>query len=254
MKSLSGVRAAAVIAAALGVSVNLVPASAAPPPPPPANGRTTTSPNRVIEVPTGPQRIIEVPAPPRGRPLDVEVQLIGGDGRLVYPGQQVGFTFRVNRDAYVVVYNIDTEGRTHLLYPRNRWDAEYVRGGTTHFLPGRGADYRLVADGPAGEEFVVAVASDHPIAENWVDCWDGLAGTTEYDRLGSTSARVGLVRGDRFAAMDRVATRLVEVPVEPIGYGTARAYTSFFIGDPTCRQESRGRGKGNGKWRSQRGR
>jgi hypothetical protein len=251
MKSLNGVRAAAVIAAMLSVNVNLVPASAAPPPPPPANVRGTTAPQRVVEVPTGPRRIIEVPNRRPARPLDVDVQLIGGDGRLVYPGQEVGFTFRVNRDAYVVIYDIDTEGRTHLLYPRNRWDSEFVRGGTTHFLPGRGADYRLVADGPAGEEFVVAVASDEPIADRWVECWDGLAGFTEYDHLGSTSARVGFVRGDRFRAMDLVASRLIEVPVDPVGYGTARDYTSFYVGDPDYR---RGRGHGHGKWRNRRGR
>jgi hypothetical protein len=254
MKSLNGMRAAAVIAAVLGVNVNLVPASAAPPPPPPANGRGTTTPQRVIEAPAAPQRVIEVPAPRHRRPLDVDVRLIGGDGRLVYPGQEVGFTFRVNRDAYVVIYDIDTEGRTHLLYPRNRWDPEFVRGNTTHFLPGRGSDYRLVADGPAGEEFVVAVASDHPIADNWVDCWDGLAGRTEYDHLGSTSERVGYVRGDRFQAMDRVATRLIEVPVEPVWSETARDYTSFYVGDPRYRHDRSRGGNGNGKWRGRRGR
>lgn len=242
MRRRSGVRAAAVLAALAGININLIPASAAPPPPPPAN-------REVIGAPARPRRIVEIPTPRRDqRPLDVDIELLGGNGRLVYPGQPVGFSFRVNRDAFVVIYDIDTEGRSHLLYPRSSWDPEFVQGGVLYHLPGRGAGYRLVAEGPPGEEFVVAVASDEPIADRWFDCWDGLAGGSEFDRLGDTSARVGLVRGDRFLAMDRVATRLIEVPVERWERGTARDYTSFYIGDPTCRPAHRGRGRGN--WRN----
>ncbi|MDZ4805325.1 MAG: DUF4384 domain-containing protein [Candidatus Eisenbacteria bacterium] len=250
MKTFRGMRVATLIVALVSLTVNLVPASAAPPAPPPAN-------RRIIGAPPSPQRIVEVPVPHRDRrALDVQIELLGGDGRLVYPGQPVGFSFRVNRDAYVVIYDIDTEGHTHLLYPRSAWDPEYVRGGVLHHLPGRDANYRLVADGPPGEEFVVVVASDEPIADRWVECWDGLAGRHEYDQLGGTSARTGFVRGDRFVAMDRVASRLIEVPVERWERGTARGYTSFFVGDPTCRpgrSGRQGRGQGHEKRRHLRG-
>lgn len=241
METRHAVRAAALLAALVGINIELSPASAAPPPPPPANRQVTGA-------PATPRRIVEIPAPRRDqRPLDVEIELLGGDGRLVYPGQPVGFSFRVSRDAFVVIYDIDTEGRTHLLYPRSQWDPEFVQGGVLYHLPARGAGYRLVADGPPGEEFVVAVASDEPIAARWTDCWNGLAGRSEYDHMGDSSARVGLVRGDRFLAMDQVASRLIEVPVERWERGTARDYASFYIGDPTCR---RGRPEpGRGKWR-----
>ncbi|TPW03404.1 MAG: S-layer-like array-like protein, partial [bacterium] len=150
------VRASALIAALFGINLDLGSALASPPPPPPRSDRT-------IGAPVTPKRIIEVPAPARHDwPLEVEIELLGGDGRLVYPGQGVGFSFRLNRDAYLVIYDIDTEGRTHLVYPRSRWDSQFVRGGVLHHLPGRNAGYRLVADGPPGEEFVVAVASDEP--------------------------------------------------------------------------------------------
>jgi hypothetical protein len=167
----------------------------------------------------------------------VNVQVMGGNGRMLYPGEEVGFSFHVDRDAYVLIYDIDTEGRTHLLYPRRPWDPGFVRGGVTNFLPARRASYRLVADGPPGEEFIVAVASERPIARRWDSSWAGLAGGTEFDDLDGVRVRVGRVNGDRFLAMDRVASRLIEVPTEPgDGCAVARDYASFFIGDPTCRR------------------
>ena len=136
-----------------------------------------------------------------------------------------------------------------------------------HLLPGRRAGYRLVADGPPGEEFVIGVASDRPMLDRWNDSWSGVAGVTEFERIGQRDYRVGLVRGDRFRAIDRVSTRLVEVPTGYGRPGTSRDAVSFFIGDPGCRwvgghgrahdhaagsqrrQRSRLRAGDAGKWR-----
>jgi hypothetical protein len=195
---------------------------------------------RVPPPPIAPKRLVEVPdAPPPahrpGRSIDIEVRVAGGEGQIFYPGEEDHLSFRTARDAYVLVYGIDTEGRTRLLYPRNPWDPHFVRGQVTHTLPGRRAGYRLVADGPPGEEFVVGVASDRPLIDRWNDCWGGVAGVTEFERIGRNDYRVGLVRGDRFRAIERVSTLLVEVPTGHGRPGTARDYVSFFIGDPECR-------------------
>jgi hypothetical protein len=192
--------------------------------------------------PPAPKRLVEVPDHPRpGRPVDIDVRLTGGEGRIFYPGDEVRMTFRTTRDAFVLIYGIDTEGRTRLLYPRNPWDSHFVRGQVTHALPGARAGYRLVADGPPGEEFVIGLASDRPLLERWNDCWSGVGGVTEFERIGRHDYRVGLVRGDRFQAIDRVSSRLIEVPVGH-GRGTvAQDYVSFYIGDPGYR---RGPGRG----------
>lgn len=199
--------------------------------------------------PMAPKRLVEVPDRPhpdrRGRPVDIEVRVAGGEGQIFYPGESVNLTFRTSRDAYVIVYGIDTEGRTRLLYPRNSWDQHFVRGHVTHTLPGRRAGYRLIADGPPGEEFVVGVASDQPILDRWNDCWGGVASRSEFERIGPGDFRVGLVRGDRFRAIDRVSTQLVEVPVGRGRNATARDYVSFFIGDPDCRRSGGHPGRGH---------
>jgi hypothetical protein len=205
---------------------------------------------RVAPPPIAPKRLVEVPDTPypdrgHGRAIDIEVRVAGGDGQIFYPGDEVNLSFRTSRDAYVLVYGIDTEGRTRLLYPRNPWDQHFVRGQVTHLLPGRRAGYRLVADGPAGEEFVIGVASDRPLLDRWNDCWSGVAGVTEFERIGRADFRVGLVRGDRFRAIDRVSTRLIEVPTGHGRVGTARDYVSFFIGDPGCRWAGGSHGRGH---------
>ena len=81
------------------------------------------------------------------------------------PGEDVEVLFRTNRDAYVVVYNIDTRGRIRTLFPTDPYDDGYVRGHRKVVLPGRG--YRLQVQGPPGVERIVALASYEPIGRRW---------------------------------------------------------------------------------------
>ena len=49
--------------------------------------------------------------------LDVSLRLIGGRGAVLIPGRDINLTFQTSSDAYVIIYNIDSEGYVHLLYP-----------------------------------------------------------------------------------------------------------------------------------------
>jgi|GEM_PF-5648226 len=94
--------------------------------------------------------------------LFVDVWTDVGEGGVARRGESVRVYFRVNRDAYVTVYDIDTRGRRTRLFPRRGDGDGYVPGGRSVALPDPYDDYRLVVTGPRGTERIVAVASDRP--------------------------------------------------------------------------------------------
>ncbi len=110
--------------------------------------------------------LVPVPVERRGS-VDVEIWSRPGTGAVLRPGSSVTLNFRTSRDAYVAVYDVDTQGRLRLLFPTAPWDDGYVEGGRTIQLPERGAGYRLMVTGPSGVERVVALASDRPLADRW---------------------------------------------------------------------------------------
>ena len=44
-------------------------------------------------------------------------------------GQAARVYFRTEQDAYVTILRVDTDGRVRVLYPREPWDDNFVRGG-----------------------------------------------------------------------------------------------------------------------------
>lgn len=108
-----------------------------------------------------------VPVPNHGFEPEVRVWTDLGEGRTAFPGESVRVFFRTNRDAFVVVANIDTQGRTRILFPEKGWDDGFVRGGRTMAIPDRGARYKLQVQGPPGVERIVAFVSDEPLMHRW---------------------------------------------------------------------------------------
>jgi hypothetical protein len=95
--------------------------------------------------------------------LDIEVWVSKGEGATYYPGDDIKVYFRASRDCYVVLYNIDTRGYVHLLYPVDQWDDPYAEGGRVYRIPDRFDDYELTVSGPDGVEYIQAVASLEPL-------------------------------------------------------------------------------------------
>jgi len=101
--------------------------------------------------------------------LDVEIWTDNESGKY-YVGDDVKIYFRTNRDAYVAVYNIDTDGRVNLIYPFDEHDSPYIEGGRIYRIPGPDADYDLLVNGPAGTENIQIVASRRPFPiPNWYE-------------------------------------------------------------------------------------
>ena len=89
--------------------------------------------------------------------LDVSVRLVGGKGAVLRPGRDIRLTFQTNKDAYVVIYNIDSEGYINLLFPNNG-NIKKVRGRTVHYLPDENSGEYWEVGGKTGIEYIHAVA------------------------------------------------------------------------------------------------
>jgi len=98
---------------------------------------------------------------PKGN-LDIDVWVDRGNGATYHPGEDMKIYFQTNRDAFVVIYNIDTRGYVHLLYPYDYRDDRFVQGRRTYSIPSSRDDYDLIVDGPSGTERIVAIASWDP--------------------------------------------------------------------------------------------
>lgn len=95
-------------------------------------------------------------------PVDVDVWTDRGERAVYYAGERIRIYFEVSRDAYVVVYDVDTEGRVRLIFPVDPYSDGWVQSGTTYRLPPVGTAWDLTVSGPPGIDYVVAVASTEP--------------------------------------------------------------------------------------------
>src|SRR4030067_1077838 len=82
--------------------------------------------------------------------LDIDVWVDRGNGATYNPGDDIRIHFKTNRDAFVVIYNVDTRGYVHLLYPYDYRESRFVEGRNTYSIPPSRDDYDLIVDGPGG--------------------------------------------------------------------------------------------------------
>ena len=94
-----------------------------------------------------------------GSKLDIKVWVDKGEGAGYEPGEDIRVYFKTNRDAYVIIYDIDTRGNVHLLYPYDFRDSRFVEGNRPYRIPSLRDDYYLKVNGPEGTEKIVALAT-----------------------------------------------------------------------------------------------
>src|SRR5689334_18207741 len=95
-------------------------------------------------------------ATPAQARLDVEVWTDRGDDAVYREGDAMRVKVRASDDAYLLVYEIDTEGHINLLFPWKRGSGR-VEGRNTLRLPPDNSDYQLVVEKETGQGFLVAV-------------------------------------------------------------------------------------------------
>jgi len=92
------------------------------------------------------------------RYLDVDIWTNHSDGEF-YEGDNIVIKFRANREAFVIIYSIDTQGRLNLLFPSGEDGNNFVEGGVTYSIPGGDDEYDLEVTGPEGVENLQIIAS-----------------------------------------------------------------------------------------------
>lgn len=107
------------------------------------------------EAPVVPQGIIPVPVEP-----GIVVSL-STDKTTYTPGDALKLTFTLNRDAYVYLYNLTSDGKVMLLLP-NRFVQNPRFPAGRHTLPTPGWTLRVTE--PEGLEYLQLVASDAPLS------------------------------------------------------------------------------------------
>ncbi|HEX5132203.1 MAG TPA: DUF4384 domain-containing protein [Candidatus Krumholzibacteria bacterium] len=136
-------------------------------------------------------------------------------GAVLNTGDRISFDFQSRDDAAVVVFNIDSRGYVHLLYPLS--GVEVAQANTYYTIPPTGSE--LVIDSPTGAEFVFALAIPDPSS---VDA-------RELEHLRSTDLPGGdpyQITGDPFIAANIIAAELVRGISHS---GATFGYAQFYV-------------------------
>ena len=109
--------------------------------------------------PVPPPPVIDPPE--EGEP-EVKVWTDKGDQLpTYYVGERIYVSFTVEKDSYVIIYDIDSTGNVNILFPNPYHQDNLVRKGRVYTIPTTNYEYDLVIQGPTGDEILYAVASNH---------------------------------------------------------------------------------------------
>jgi len=140
---------------------------------------------------------------------------IDGGESTYRPGDRVRALFRVERDAYVTVVRVDTDGRMRILFPRSPRESAWVMADHDYRVPGSSGG-SFVVDDPTGLGYVFAITSFERFDYSSISygrAWD-------YEAIGYR------VTGDPFIAVRRLADRIAYD--DRTGYATA--YDEYYVG------------------------
>jgi hypothetical protein len=152
---------------------------------------------------TVPTAVTRHPRPAVYRPR-VELWTNRGDAAVYTRGDRVRVYFKLDRDAFVTIFRVDTDGRVRVLFPREPWDDSFARGGRDFEVEGRSHYDAFAIDDYPGVGYLFAVASADAFTYDAIqsgDHWD-------YRVIAD-----GRVRGDPYVALTDLAERIV-----PEGY------------------------------------
>jgi hypothetical protein len=135
----------------------------------------------------------------------IELWTNRGDGAVYTRGERVRLYFRLDQDAYVTIFRVDTDGRVRVLFPREPWEDNFARGGRDFEVDGNQLhrDAFAIDDYP-GVGYLFAVAAPDPFI------YDNIESGDHWDYRVIADGRV---RGDPYVALTDLAQRIV-----PDGY------------------------------------
>ncbi|MEM7583565.1 MAG: DUF4384 domain-containing protein [Acidobacteriota bacterium] len=165
------------------------------------------------------KRIREVP----NYPVEVEIWTDRGHNARYCAGESIEIYFRTNVDAYVAIYDIDTTGRIHKLFPTRRAHHNFVRGGEVNRVPAR-YGYHFEVEGPSGWETLKAIAALDPR-----DLWDPRETHHGYHRFEDFRTRKPARYGDEPKALPHKIREVPDGP--PRGSEVAVAEARHYVRD-----------------------
>ena len=203
------------------------------------------NPSRIARaVPAALLLLIAAISPASARHLDVEVWTDRGNDAIYEPGDAMRVKVRTTDDAYLLVYELDSEGHVNLLYPWNR-GAGRIEARRTLRLPEDASNYQLVVEQKTGQGFIVAIASEHPFRDlpwylrpfdpqaaaiGYEDPRDDRDNVRDGDRRDSDDEGFddqGRVMGDPYVAMERIRRRVMDRPGDVEAF--ASSYVSYYV-------------------------
>ena len=175
---------------------------------------------------------VALASPVLAQPLKVEVWTDKGNDAVYQPGDAMQVRARVNSDAYLLVYEIDSDGFVHVIFP-SRGEDNRAPGDQTLNIPDASSDRELVVENNTGLDYMVAIASRNPFdnlpwylrQEDATGDAMGYVNQPQADEEGVTTD--GRIVGDPFVAMERIRRRVVAVPNDASSFATA--YTSYYV-------------------------
>lgn len=131
-----------------------------------------TDPNAVVPIapPVGEPEPPQRPADDNGL-IDVvnpqapfEITIRTGEGKQIYQeGEQISFEVMAQRDCFLTLVTVDSQGKPTLLLP-NAWQPQaFVRRGQVVRIPSPDAGFQFTVNPPHGETFVKAIATPQPL-------------------------------------------------------------------------------------------
>jgi hypothetical protein len=103
----------------------------------------------------------------------IELWTNKGDAAVYSRGDRVRVFFRLDQDAYVTIFRVDTDGRVRVLFPRDPWEDNFARGGADLEVDGRELRSDAFAiDDYAGVGYLFAVASADPFVYDQIESGD----------------------------------------------------------------------------------
>ena len=179
--------------------------------------------------------LLAVAAAPAFAKLDVEIWTDRGDDAVYQPGDAMHLKVRTSADAYLLVYELDTQGNVNLLYPLKRGTG-YIQGKDTFKLPEDVTQDELVVEKETGQGFLVAISSMEPFKDLpwYLRPFDPQAASVGYaddpeakkqDEEGFDEN--GRAVGDPYVVMERIRRRVLNTPDDLEAFGTA--YTTYYV-------------------------
>ena len=159
---------------------------------------------------TTPPSIPGIPTGERRHDFDLKVELIGSrpaeDGiRVLRSGQEVEFGIEVERDAYVGVWMIQTDGTIVQIFP-NRYETDHLVPANVPTAVPSNKNYAITATPSTGTEFVRVIAT----TERWSPLEGTPVGDGQFAMFQSPAERQGLeshLRGLTFRPSEDVASQ-----------------------------------------------